>query len=432
MTDLTFNFTKTNIDNLPPTINSKCVFYKDTQLKGLTLAVQRGGAKSFYLYKKINGRPERLFIGKYPDLSVENARKLGSIKLGLIAQGINPADEKRKEKHETTLGQLFHQYMNRDRKLHKKSWQYDEREIPKFFNHWFRRKLKDIKRSEIQKLHDHLFETVGRYQANRCLERLRAMYNKAIEWGWEGANPTNGIKKFKEKSRDRFVQPSEMPYLLQSISEEVNEIIRDFIWLLLLTGARKTNTLMMRFEQIEWELNLWRIPETKNGDSQTITLTDRAVEILKARHQSAMSPWVFPQDDDPAKHMVKHDRGWKRILERATVAMWLQHSHVKDWVHNKLLSYVSFYNSVSQHKRLLCEASKENLTLPVGLMDIRLHDLRRTFGSYQALTGASLQIIGKSLGHKSIQATQIYARLNLDAVKRSIDCATEAMFNLSI
>lgn len=54
--------------------------------------------------------------------------------------------------------------------------------------------------------------------------------------------------------------------------------IRDFIWLLLLTGARKTNTLTMRYEQIEWELNLWRIPETKNGDPQTITLTDRAAE----------------------------------------------------------------------------------------------------------------------------------------------------------
>lgn len=79
----------------------------------MCLAAQRGGAKSFYLYKKINGRPERLFIGKYPHLSVENARKLGSSKLGLIAQGINLADERRKERHETTLGQLVIQYMNR-------------------------------------------------------------------------------------------------------------------------------------------------------------------------------------------------------------------------------------------------------------------------------------------------------------------------------
>ncbi|MFD1258572.1 tyrosine-type recombinase/integrase [Mucilaginibacter terrae] len=431
MSNLTFNFTKTKIDTLPPTIDTKCIYYRDTQLKGLTLAVQRGGAKSFYLYKKINGKPERLFVGKYPDLSVENARKLGSIKLGLIAQGINPADEKRKAKHETTLGQLYHQYMNRYSKVHKKSWIYDEREIPKFFNHWFKRKLKDIKRPEVQNLHDYLFETVGRYQANRCLERLRAMYNKAIEWGWEGTNPTNGIKKFKEKSRDRFVQPSEMPFLLQSIIEEPNETIRDFIWLLLLTGARKTNTLMMRYEQLEWELNLWRIPETKNGEPQTITLTDRAVEILKTRLVTAKSEWVYPQDDDPSKHLVKHDRGWKRILERATVAMWQQHPQVSKWVNDKLLSYVSHYNSISQYNWLRKISLEEEIDLPTGLMDIRLHDLRRTFGSYQALTGASLQIIGKSLGHKSTHATLVYARLNLDAVKSSIDKATEAMFAIS-
>jgi len=59
--------------------------------------------------------------------------------------------------------------------------------------------------------------------------------------------------------------------------------------------------------------------------------------------------------------------------------------------------------------------------------DLRLHDLRRTLGSWQAATGASLPIIGKSLGHSSIQATQIYARLNLDPVRASVSRAQEAM-----
>jgi integrase len=54
-----------------------------------------------------------------------------------------------------------------------------------------------------------------------------------------------------------------------------------------------------------------------------------------------------------------------------------------------------------------------------GLPDVRLHDLRRTLGSWQAIIGSSLPIIGKSLGHKSLTATQIYARLNLDPVRES-------------
>ena len=141
------------------------------------------------------------------------------------------------------------------------------------------------------------------------------------------------------------------------------------------------------------------------------------------------SDWVFSQDDDPAKHLVKHDRGWKRTLERATVALWLDHPQHGRWVDKNLKGCPSYYNCTSEYNWLIRKADKQKVSLPVGLMDVRLHDLRRTFGSYQALTGASLQVIGKSLGHKSTHATLVYARLNLDAVRDSINKATDTMFS---
>jgi len=55
------------------------------------------------------------------------------------------------------------------------------------------------------------------------------------------------------------------------------------------------------------------------------------------------------------------------------------------------------------------------------------HDLRRTLGSWQAKTGASLSIIGKSLNHKNPSTTAIYARLDLDPVRESVNTATSAM-----
>lgn len=64
------------------------------------------------------------------------------------------------------------------------------------------------------------------------------------------------------------------------------------------------------------------------------------------------------------------------------------------------------------------------------MLDLPIHDIRRTFGSYQAITGASLQVIGKSLGHKSTAATQIYARLNLEPVRASVERATSVMIGL--
>lgn len=62
-----------------------------------------------------------------------------------------------------------------------------------------------------------------------------------------------------------------------------------------------------------------------------------------------------------------------------------------------------------------------------GIADLRIHDLRRTLGSWQAKTGASLAIIGKSLNHKNQSTTAIYARLDLDPVRQSVNTATSAM-----
>ena len=62
-----------------------------------------------------------------------------------------------------------------------------------------------------------------------------------------------------------------------------------------------------------------------------------------------------------------------------------------------------------------------------NITNLRIHDLRRTMGSWQAKTGASLSIIGKSLNHKSTQTIAIYARLDMDPVRDSMNTATEAM-----
>src|SRR5207249_2399984 len=68
-----------------------------------------------------------------------------------------------------------------------------------------------------------------------------------------------------------------------------------------------------------------------------------------------------------------------------------------------------------------------NLLTRAKLSDLRIHDLRRTLGSWQAMTGASLPIIGKSLGHSSHQSTEVYARLANAPVVDAIATATSAM-----
>jgi integrase len=373
------NFTKAALLKAPAAAKGKRDYYSDLKEQGLQMAVTSAGAKTFYLYKRVDGRPERILLGRFPDISVENARKAAAEAKGKIASGQNPQKERRAIRDEMTFAALFDDYMTKYSKVHKKSWKYDEREVNKFLSHWFKRKISSIDKAEIERLHAKIGKENGTTQANRLLERIRSIFNKAIDWGWDGTNPAVGIKKFKEKSRDRFLQPDELPRFFEALANEHNEAARDFFMISLLTGARKSNVLAMRWKDINFTTSTWRIEETKNGEAQTVHLPSQAIELLKERKLASDSPWVFPSAS-ASGHLADPKKAWQRILQAA------------------------------------------------GIEDLRIHDLRRTLGSYQAATGANGYIIGKSLGHKSQQSTAIYARLNLDPVRESVNKATDAMF----
>ncbi|MEE3323557.1 MAG: tyrosine-type recombinase/integrase [Pseudomonadota bacterium] len=426
------NFTKKILDDLDLPPEGKRYIYKDERERGLIVRVTAAGQKTFQLYKKHQGRPVRVTLGVYPDMSIENARKEALKAKGALAAGENPNVEKNKLRQELTLKEFFDLYLERYSKLEKKSWEYDVREVNKFLAHWFNRRLSDIGKHEIQQLHLKLREKNGLYQANRMLERLRAMYNKAIEWGLDGENPTQGIKKYKEKSRDRYILPMEMPLFMKAVEMEENQTAKDYFLIALFTGARKTNVLQMRWEQIDWHNKTWRIPDTKNGEPLVIPLTNEAEKILEKRLKLVHgSPWVFPSDTSKEGYYNDPKKAWNRVRQRATIMLWQQtelfaelieevDTHIKSQ-NNYVYSTLKLFNAIEK------KAEARDLELPTGLMDIRLHDIRRTFGSYQAITGSSLQIIGKSLGHKSQQSTEVYSRLHNDPVKASMEKATNAM-----
>jgi len=423
------NFTKADIEALP--LPKKRTYYRDEKEKGLVLDVRPSGSKSFYLYKKIDGKPERILIGNYPDIKIPEARNKCAVLKGQIANGKNPQNDKRDVRQEITFGAFFQEYMERYSKPYKKSWMYDEREVSKFLSHWLKRKMSNITKQEVKKLHDEIGIKNGVYQGNRILERVRGIYSKAIEWGWDGENPATGIKKFKEKARDRFIQPNEMPLLMHALEIEENKTARDYILISLMTGARKSNVLAMRWEHVNWEQRQWRIPETKNGDPITILLVPQALEILKNRKLKTNSEWVFAGKGKNG-YLADPKKTWDRVRQRATIELWMQEPRYTALIKetDKELEQADNYGFtvLKRFKAIQAHAERKGFQLPTGLADIRLHDLRRTFGSYQAMTGASLPIIGKTLGHKSQQSTSIYARLHDDPVRASMEKATEAMF----
>ncbi len=409
--------------------------YSDTQEKGLKLYVTSKGTKTFFIRKMIKGKDERIIIGTFPDLSVSKARrKVIEVKV-LIANDINPNDDTRKKRAEYTLEMLFDEYMERYSKPNKKSWKYDEREIPKFLNHWFKRKLSDISNQEVRKLHELTRARNGLYQANRILERLRGMYSKAIEWGYADFNPTTGVKKYKEVKRDRFLQPKEIKFFFESLEQDENNIAKNYFKMLLFTGARKTNVLAMRWDEIDTDLRIWRIPDTKNGEPLDVPLIDYAFELLN--NIERVGAWVFPSETSTNGHFADPKRSWNRIRQRATIMLWEQEDYLSKLI-KKAITNIKKYregktlpktiDTTSLYREVTKIAEKENIELPIGLMNLRIHDVRRTLGSYQAITGSSLSIIGRSLGHKSSDATQIYARLHNDPVRESMGRAIDKMY----
>lgn len=280
-----------------------------------------------------------------------------------------------------TYGQLFELYIEKYAKHHTKRWQDAEDNYRLYFQQWQNHPVSSIKRIEIQNWYDELAISKGKHCANRNHDTMRAVIN----WGIKKEhvtppNPCLGVDRYKMKSRDRFVQPGdEFERLAAAINAEPNETIRDFFWMCIYTGARKSNVLSMRWQYIDFILRTWKIPDTKNGDTQFVTLTAEAIQLLQRRKSTATSPWVFPSDKVPGKHFGHPRFAWTRILKRANI------------------------------------------------QDLRIHDLRRTLGSYMAIMGVSPTIIGKALGHKSLQATAIYARLTQDPVREAMEKALSAM-----
>jgi integrase len=372
-----FNFTKQGLEALPTP--PKRMFCYDLRTRGLALRIEPSGKKAFYLYRKANGKPVMHKLGDFADLTIDQARTK-ALEINMAIANNQEVKAAVRARHiEPTFGDLFTRYMEEHSKKHKRSWAQDEERFRNHLQGLSKVPLSKISKADVRQLHTKIGDGPGRYAANKVLFLLRAVFNQAIATDqWSGANPAIGIKPYREESRERRLSTSEMPGFLQAVYEEINFDVRDFVLVGLFTGARKTNVLEMRWDQIDWSEKTWRIPPTKNGTLQTIPLNGLALDVLHARQATKQGPWVFP-GTGVTGHMKDPRKGWMRILARA------------------------------------------------GIEELHIHDLRRTLGSWMVDTGASIPVIGKALHHQSQETTAIYARLSLDPVRLAMDRAIEKM-----
>lgn len=411
-----FRFTKAKLNLLQLPSGRRQQFYYDEGTRGLCVSLTDTGTKSFYVLRKFKRRTERVQIGRYPETTIGQARTRAGRVNSQFDSGLNANEIKRLERGEPTLEDLYNEYMNRHAYVHNRRPDIAEINYRLYLSHWAKRRLSTITKIDVQRWHTRTGRDRGHRTANNAMSLLRAMYNRAIDWElFNGLNPARGVRKFKNVSRDRFLQPDELKRFLEALKQEDNSTYRDLFLVLLLTGARKNNVLTMRWRDINLDGGVWIIPMTKNGEPQTLPLSPQVVELLRHRATDlAMDgnnvTTLRPDTNDLPATVLRFSgspgaaRGAIDLKSEFVFPGTGQSGHLRDpkkcWA------------------RVLARAD---------IHDFRIHDLRRTHGSYMAATGANQFVISRALGHKDIATTAIYARLNLAPIRDATERATDVM-----
>jgi integrase len=370
------------------------VFMRDDSLRGFGVRVTPG-TKTFILEREIHGRVRRITLGRYGPMTVDGARALAQKRIVEINEGRDPAEERRQRQHAPTFGDLVGMYLTRHAAL-KKSAANDRAILNHHLAHWRTKKLNTITREDIARLHTKIGTEPSSVirpgrptarplprTANAMLTLLHSMFNLAYDWGLHpGPNPCIRIKKFPEVSRERFVKPDELPRLWKALQAEKNVIVRAAFFVGLLTGARRDEVLTAKWVDFDLDQGLWTIPTTKAGRSHVVPLPALVVDELKRLPRFADNPYVFVGRWGRG-HLVNIAKPWARIRKAA------------------------------------------NLT------DVRIHDLRRTLGSWLVAQGHSLSLIGKTLNHSNVSTTQVYARLQVDAVRAALEANARKMLSMT-
>jgi len=331
----------------------------DDRLPGFGVRVSKGGSRAYVIRYRTEAGTERLLtIGRPAEMHPDEAREIARDRFKEIRQGKDPKSERDKLREAPTVKQLFerfkaeHSVKKRARTAEAYKHSFDLHILPRMGS----QKVRDVTDEVVEKMHREMGKTP--IAANRALAALSKAMTLAEKWKWRdrGTNPCTFIEHYPEEARQRILTEKEVARLWEVLRGSNSEVAPLFK-LLLLTGCRTG----------EWRLALWSWVDL---DAGTLSLPDRASktgqrvvslapEVVKLlRVLPATSVYVLPgRTGGP---ISGHQKAWQRLRKTA------------------------------------------------GLTDVRVHDLRHTFGSWAHRNGMSLKAVADLLGHKQLSTSERY------------------------
>ena len=377
------HFTKSRIEGLELPQAGKRETWYDDKCPELAVRITSAGARTFYLIRRVGHRTAWLKLGRYPVMTIEQARGEAVKAQANLNAGRSPMEAKRALRGELTVDELFDRFWDehasKKRSARDDKQRYRDHIKPKIG----KKKLSEVTMDNVKDIAKSM-EGGGLVGAtiNRVKALLRTMYNKAREWKeYNGDNPAGAIAPRREESRVRFLAAGEVRQFFGNL-DGVEQHWRDFILLSLMLGQRRANTLAMRWQDIDFVDRSWRLEGeySKNGKPLFVPLIEDALEILAERKKRAKldDVYVFPAKSRSG-HRENPDKAWRQFRDAAK------------------------------------------------LSGFTIHDLRRSMGSWQAKEGVSLLSIKRSLGHLSPKTTEIYAILDTDPVRTGMEKGHQAI-----
>ena len=312
---------KTAIDRLPIP-EGEPAFYRDDAIKGFGVKVFPSGVKSFFLEKKIHGKVKRITIGRYGELTAEQARKEAVKLAGQIATGGDPVAERAQRKLETTtLREAFETYMQR-RTLKPQTIFDINRCMNEVFPDWLNKPLVRINSDMAVKRHRDYGKAHSEARANLAMRYLRAIFNFAMaEYSTAEGKPIieqNPVKKlsqtkswFRVDRRNTLIKAHELGPWFQAVRGIENDTLRDYLSLLVLTGLRREEAATLKWADVDLAARTLTVRDPKNRQDHTLPLSDFLLEMLKSRKATAVNGYVFPGNGrggyivEPRKQIAK-------------------------------------------------------------------------------------------------------------------------------
>jgi integrase len=310
-----FIFTKARLDALPRPESGKRSYYSDEKTPGLIVQQTITGTKTFQVYKWMGSRSVRVTLGRYPAMTIEQARKLAMDKLAELARGINPNQKKKADKMKgVTLQKCFDDYLQTKKAKLKQGTVLDyKRVMNEGFKDWKDKPLKEINRDMVAAKHRKLGKN-SEARANNSMRVLRALFNFAAEI-YEDNNgrslfPDNPVKRLsKTKSwfsverkqtiiKERELKPWFDAVLSLSLDDGSNyETARDYLLMLILTGMRKTEAAKLLWDNVDFQHRTLKIVDTKNSKPHTLPLSQYLYDLLENRYaMRTQERFVFPSE----------------------------------------------------------------------------------------------------------------------------------------